>query len=304
MLIQGDNLEGAKTLMPYFAGRVKCFAIDGPYNTRSAFEHYDDNLEHSTWLSMMYPRLEIMRDLLSVEGTIWSFIDDNEGHYLKVLMDEVFGRRNFIATITWLKTSSIHNNAEYFSSSTDLIHVYAKEIDKCRFNRIPRSERNAGDYTNPDNDARGPWASSPLHVSLTSGQRGAQYARSGTSSGLFPIISPHGKEIYPPKGRCWGYSQESIAGFQAENLLWWGHHGNNQPRLKRFQRELKEGVVPTTFWHCEDVGHNQEAKKELTALFAEDTKLFSTPKPERILQRILTIATKIELVALPTPSAS
>lgn len=240
---------------------------------------------------MMYPRLEIMRDLLSVEGTIWAFIDDNEGHYLKVLMDEVFGRRNFIATITWLKTSSIHNNAEYFSSSTDLIHVYAKEIDKCRFNRIPRSERNASDYTNPDNDARGPWASSPLHVSLTSGQRGAQYARSGTSSGLFPIISPHGKEIYPPKGRCWGYSQETIGGFQADNLLWWGHHGNNQPRLKRFQRELKEGVVPTTFWDCKDVGHNQEAKKELTALFAEDTKLFSTPKPERILQRILTIAT-------------
>jgi adenine-specific DNA-methyltransferase len=291
MLIQGDNLEAAKALLPFFAGRVKCFAVDPPYNTRSAFEHYDDNVEHSTWLSLMYPRLELMRDLLAEDGLIWMFIDDNEGHYLKVLLDEVFGRNNFIGSVTWLKTTSIHNNAEFFSSSTDTIHVYAKNIDAVAFNRIPRSSRNASDYTNPDDDPRGPWASSPLHVSLTSGQRGAQFAKTGKSTGLFPIVNPHGENVYPPRGRCWGYSDESIKKFHEDGLIWWGKHGKNQPRLKRFAKELKDGVVATTFWNCVDVGHNQEAKKELALLIDQDNELFSTPKPERLLQRILTIAT-------------
>ena len=291
LIIQGDNLDAIKAITPFFAGRVKSIAIDPPYNTKSAFEHYDDNLEHSTWLSMMYPRLELMRDLLAEDGTIWVFIDDNEGQYLKVLMDEVFGRANFIATITWLKTSSIHNNAEHISSQTDFIHAYAKNIAKCTFNRIPRSARNVSDYTNPDNDPRGPWASSPLHVSLSSGQRGAQYARTGQSSGLFPIVNPHGQEDMPPKGRCWAYSQDSIKEFCEKKLIWWGADGRNQPRLKRFLSELKEGVVPTTFWNCADVGHNQEAKKELSLLFDDRADVFGTPKPERIMQRILTIAT-------------
>ena len=291
LLIQGDNLDALKALLPYYAGRVKCVAVDPPYNTQSAFAQYDDNLEHSIWLSTMYPRLELLRDLLDDRGLIWIFIDDNEGHYLKVMMDEVFGRQNFIATVTWLKTSSIHNNAEFFSSSTDLIHVYAKDKERCAFNRIPRSERNIDDYSNPDNDSRGDWASSPLHVSLTSGQRGASYAKTGKSSGLFAIINPHGKEVWPPKGRCWGYALETIADFEKDKLIWWGAHGNNQPRLKRFSKELKEGVVPTTFWDCSDVGHNQEAKKELSLIFQENAEVFSTPKPERILSRILTIST-------------
>ena len=292
MLIQGDNLQALKALLPLYAGQVKCIYIDPPYNTRSAFTHYDDNLEHSLWLSLMYPRLELLRELLTEDGSIWVSIDDNEAHYLKVMMDEVFGRGNFVASVIWIKTSSVHNNAEFFSSSNDTIHVYAKNIEMCKFGRIPRSERNTSDYSNPDNDVRGVWASSPLHVSLTSGQRGAQFAKTGTSSGQFPIISPHGEEIYSPKGRCWGYSLESILTFQNEGRIWWGKDGKNQPRLKRFFSELKDGVVPTTVWGYDEVGHNQEAKKEmLNLLSSEDAELFSTPKPERLLKRILELAT-------------
>jgi len=291
-LIQGDNLDALKALLPFYAGRVKCIFIDPPYNTRSAFEHYDDNLEHSQWLSMMYPRLELLRDLLAEDGSIWVTIDDGEAHYLKVMMDEVYGRDNFIASVIWVKTSSVHNNAEFFSSMNDAIHVYAKNIEQCKFGRIPRSNRNASDYTNPDNDIRGEWSSSPLHVSLTSGQRGAHYAKTGKSSGLFPIINPHGEEIRPPKGRCWGYSAETIMTLQVDNRIWWGADGRNQPRLKRFFSELKNGVVPTTVWGHEDVGHNQEAKKETSALLLDEgTNLFSTPKPERLIERILHIAT-------------
>ena len=292
LLIQGDNLEALKALLPFYRGQVKCIFIDPPYNTKSAFEHYDDNLEHSQWLSMMLPRLQLLRDLLSEDGSIWVTIDDNEGHYLKVLMDEVFGRRNFVNSVVWIKTSSIHNNAEFFSSMNDSVHVFAKNLTACKFNRIARSARNASDYTNPDNDPRGAWSSSPLHVSLTSGQRGAQFARTGTSTGLFSIVSPHGENIYPPKGRAWAYSQESIAAFERDNRIWWGSSGHNQPRLKRFFSELKDGVVATTVWNHEEVGHNQEAKKETSTLLLDaDTDLFSTPKPERLVQRILQVAT-------------
>lgn len=292
LLIHGDNLDALKALLPFYRGQVKCIFIDPPYNTQSAFAHYDDNLEHAQWLTMMLPRLQLLHELLADDGSIWVTIDDNEGHYLKVLMDEVFGRRNFVKSVIWIKTSSIHNNAEFLSSMNDSVHVFAKNLAACKFNRIPRSARNASDYTNPDNDSRGIWSSSPLHVSLTSGQRGAQFARTGTSTGLFPILSPHGEEIYPPKGRAWAYSQDSLAAFEADNRIWWGNDGRNQPRLKRFFSELKDGVVATTVWSHEDVGHNQEAKKEASSLLLDDgVDLFSTPKPERLLQRILHIAT-------------
>ncbi len=291
-LIFGDNLLALKALEQEFAGKVKCVFIDPPYNTGSAFAHYNDGLEHSIWLSLMRDRLEIIRNLMSVDGSLWITIDDAEGHYLKVMCDEVFGRLNFIGTITWQKTTSVHNNAVCFSSATDMILVYAKDISSFEMGRVPRSARNAKDYSNPDNDPRGPWASSPLHVSLTSGQRGKQYARTGKSSGLFPIINPHGEEIWPPKGRCWGYSIESIHKFEKEHLIWWGKTGRNQPRLKRFLKDNKEGVVPTTLWLSEEVGHNQEAKTENTALLPEETELFSTPKPERLLKRIIELASK------------
>src|SRR5713226_9790200 len=292
LLIQGDNLDALKALLPIYRGRVKCIYIDPPYNTKSAFEHYDDNLEHSQWLSMMYPRLVLLRELLTIDGSIWVSIDDNEGHYLKVLMDDVFGRVNFISSVVWVKTSSIHNNAVFFSSQNDNIHCYAREVSQLKFGRIPRSARNLEDYSNPDDDPRGPWASSPLHVSLTSGQRGAQYARTGTSSGLFPLTNVHGEEVLPPKGRCWGYSKETIEQLDRDGRIYWGKDGKNQPRLKRYRSELKEGVVPTTVWSYEEVGHNQEAKSEAGQLSSVNEELFGTPKPERLIQRLLQIVTQ------------
>jgi adenine-specific DNA-methyltransferase len=290
-LIFGDNLLALKALEQEFSGKVRCVFIDPPYNTGSAFAHYEDGLEHSLWLSLIRDRLELIRRLLSDDGSLWVTIDDSEGHYLKVLLDEIFGRANFIGTVTWQKTTSIHNNATLFSSATDMVLCYAKEVSLFKMGRLPRSERNTADYQNPDEDVRGAWTSSPLHVSLTSGQRGKQFAATGKSSGLFPIISPFGDEIFPPKGRAWAYSPETIKRLEAEKLIWWGATGRNQPRLKRFLEEIQTGVVPSTLWISEEVGHNQEAKAENATLLPELTELFSTPKPERLLYRILLLST-------------
>ena len=290
MLIFGDNLLALKALEQDFAGRIKCIFIDPPYNTGSAFTHYDDGLEHSIWLSLIRDRLECLKRLLAHDGSIWMTIDDAEGHYLKVLCDEVFSRPNFIGTVTWQKTTSVHNNATLFSSATDMVLAYARDIVQFKMGRVPRRERNVQDYTNPDDDPRGSWTSSPLHVSLTSGQRGKQYAATGKSSGLFVIKSPHGEDVLPPKGRCWGYSEESIREFGIDGRLWWGKDGRNQPRLKRYLDELTGGVVPTTLWLSGEVGHNQEAKAENAALLPAQDELFATPKPERLMKRVLEVA--------------
>lgn len=290
-LIFGDNLLALKALEQQYAGKIKCVFIDPPYNTGSAFEHYDDGVEHSIWLSLIRDRIILLRNLLADDGSIWITIDDSEGHYLKVLCDEIFGRRNSIGTLTWQKTTSVHNNAVHFSSNTDMLLVYAKNVEKYKMGRVPRSERNTNDYKNPDNDPNGAWTSSPLHVSLTSGQRGKQYALTGKSSGLYLIRGPNGQEVSPPKGRCWAYSEEKIRNMDEKQLIWWGKDGNNQPRLKRYIKDNKDGVVPTTLWLSEDVGHNQEAKAENSKLLPEIEDLFSTPKPERLIERIIQLST-------------
>lgn len=187
LLIQGDNLEALKALLPLYAGRVKCIYIDPPYNTRSAFEHYDDNLEHSQWLSMMYPRLELLRELLAEDGSLWVSIDDNEGHYLKVMLDEIFGRKNFIANVVWEKKSSPQANAIWLSDSHDHVMVYANNKQVWRPNLLPRSENTDARYSNPDNDSRGVWASSDFTISLTGGQRGEQYAKTGVSDNIYEV---------------------------------------------------------------------------------------------------------------------
>ena len=209
-LIRGDNLEALKALLPFYAGRVKCVFIDPPYNTRSAFEHYDDNLEHGQWLSMMLPRLELLRELLSEDGSIWVTIDDNEGHYLKVLMDEVFGRRNFVANVVWQKKYAVKNDSEFFSESHDHLLVYAKNISAFSLLRETRSAEQEGRYANPDNDPRGAWTSGPL-------QRNEyrEYA-------YFGIAGPSGKEHFPPKGTSWRYTKEKIAELTADNRIWFG----------------------------------------------------------------------------------
>ena len=278
MLIQGDNLEALKALLPFYAGRVKCVYIDPPYNTRSAFAHYDDNLEHATWLSLMWPRLELLRDLLAEDGSIWVSIDDREAHYLKVVMDEVFGRRSFIDTVIWRKNYSPKSSARHFSSDHDYILVFAKDADAFTPNQMPRTEKQNKAYRNPDDDPRGPWKTSDLS------------ARNPYSLGTYGITTPSGRVIEgPPKGRYWVISKEKMEEFQRDNRIWWGKNKDAIPQIKRFLSEVKDGRVPQTLWPYEEVGHTQDAKKEVVSLFGDD--VFGTPKPERLIQRILHIAT-------------
>ena len=282
LLIQGDNLDALKALLPYYAGRVKCIAIDPPYNTQSAFQHYDDNLEHSTWLSLMYPRLELLRDLLTEDGSIWVFIDDNESHYLKVVMDEVFGRKNFVANIVWQKSHTRENRTD-ISTIHDSVLLFAKEreIFKNTRNALPSSTSQLERYTNPDNDPRGAWASLPAHAKAEKGRRQAQF---------FTITTPSGRTIDPPPGRCWLYTEDRFREMVADNRIWFGVEGGNAPRVKKFQSEVQAGLVPSTIWLHSEVGTTGTAKAELTQLFPGETP-FSTPKPEGVIQRIVHIAT-------------
>ena len=278
LLIQGDNLEALKSLLPFYRGQVKCIFIDPPYNTKSAFEHYDDNLEHAQWLTLMLPRLQLLRELLREDGSIWVTIDDHEGHYLKVLMDEVFGRGNFVTTVLWRKNYSPKSTARHFSEDHDYVLVYAKSGETWLPNLMPRTDRQDDAYKNPDSDPRGPWKPSDLS------------ARNFYSLGTYSIQCPGGRRIDgPPSGRYWSISEENLWRLHSENRIWWGRGANNVPAVKRFLSEVKEGVVPQTWWSYEDVGHTQDAKKEVVALF--ESEVFGTPKPERLLQHILHIAT-------------
>lgn len=281
LLIQGDNLLALKALIPFYAGRVKCIFIDPPYNTQSAFEHYDDKLEHSQWLSTMYPRLVLLRELLSEGGSIWVTIDDNEAHYLKVLMDEIFGRSNFVSNVVWQKRFSPNSTAIHLSDSHDHVLVYARSKANWTRNLLPRTEKSDSTYKNPDQDTRGIWTSSDLS------------ARNFYSLGTYPVTSPSGRVIDgPPPGRYWTISKEKFLALDTDNQIWWGAKGSNQPRFKRFLSEVQGGVVPQTIWTHEDVGHTQEAKKETLAFNA--IEVFGTPKPERLIKRIMDIATKAD----------
>lgn len=281
LLIQGDNLEALKALLPFYRGQVKCIFIDPPYNTQSAFEHYDDNLEHSQWLSMMLPRLQLLRDLLRDDGSIWVTIDDNEGHYLKVLMDEVFGRRNFVANLAWHKRVSPANDAHYFSNDHDHVLVYAKTKTKWAPNKLPRSEAQQKYYTNPDSDPRGPWNSAAYTCAKTADERPNLY---------YPLKHPKtGEEVWPKKTRVWAFGRETHEEHVRNKMIYWGVDGGaSLPRIKKFL-DGSGDVVPRSIWAHEDSGHNQEAMLEGLALF--ESARFGTPKPERLLQRILHIAT-------------
>ncbi len=276
-LIQGDNLEALKALLPFYAGQVKCVYIDPPYNTRSAFEHYDDSLEHSKWLTMIWPRLEFLRELLSEDGTVWVSIDDNEAHYLKVVMDEVFGRKNFVANVIWEKKYAPQNDAKWLSDSHDHIFCYAKAKEAWRPNLLPRTAEMNARYKNPDNDPRGPWKISGLDVKTYS----ATYD--------YPITTPTGRVVNPPPGRCWVVSKERFQELVSDNRIWFGKNGNNVPSIKRFLSDVKQGMVIKTIWNRNEVGDNQEARRE--ARVFNESDVFATPKSERLIQRILHIAT-------------
>lgn len=277
LLVQGENLQALKALLPFYKGQVKCVFIDPPYNTGSAFEHYDDKLQHSQWLSMMLPRLELLKDLLSTDGSIWVTIDDNEGHYLKVLMDEVFGRENFVANVIWQKKYSPQNDAEFFSAMHDHLFVFARNATSLTRNLIPRTAKQDDAYKNPDEDSRGVWKASDL-------TRAEHRDRD-----FYPITTPSGKPAYPARGRSWSRPPEEIERLRADNRLWFGKKGDAIPSLKRFLTEVKDGVVPQTIWFRDEVGDNQDAKKEVKELNVNE--IFSTPKPEALIRRILEIAT-------------
>src|SRR5699024_8825903 len=236
---------------------------------------YNDRFNHSTWLTFIKNRLEIAHDLLSIDGSIWINIDDDESHYLKVLCDSIFGRDNFISNIIWQKKFSPQNDARYFSDMHDHILLYSKSRDDFSVNLLPRTDEMNSRYRNPDNDPRGPWSSSDLTVKTYS----AEYD--------YPITTPGGNVINPPKSRCWRTSKENFNKLVEENRVWFGDDGNNVPRLKRFLKDVKQGITPVSIWSHNEVSHNQEARKEITALL--DDADFSTPKPEKLLQRIIHI---------------
>lgn len=276
MLIQGDNLEALKALLPYYAGQVKCIYIDPPYNTGSAFEHYDDNLEHSQWLAMMWPRLELLRELLAEDGSIWVSIDDREGHYLKVIMDEVFGRKRFVANLTWQKRYSRDNNAA-IGDVHEHILVYAADPEKFKVsrNRVEPDDRIKKAYKNPNNDPNGPWQS----ISFT----GAEYR----ANMMYPIEGPDGRIHYPPEGRHWAALEPEYHRLREAGRIWFGKDGKGVPRVIRYLSEV-DGLVPWSWLPHDEVGHTGEAKREVNSLF-EDAGTFATPKPERLLQRIIHI---------------
>ena len=279
MLIQGDNLDALKALLPFYAGQVRCIYIDPPYNTRSAFEHYDDNLEHSQWLAMIWPRLELLRELLAEDGSIWVSIDDNEGHYLKVVMDEVFGRRNFIANVIWQKIYTVKNSARFLSDMHDHIFVYARNAHAWERNLLPRSEELNASYTNPDDDPRGPWTTNAVQ------------ARNFYSLGTYEIVSPAGVAFTPPAGTYWRVSETNFKELDADGRVWWGKDGRSIPRIKRYLSEVKQGVVPATMWFHQDAGQNAQAKAEVRSLLSEADDVFLTPKPEKLIERVLHIST-------------
>ncbi|NOU56123.1 site-specific DNA-methyltransferase [Brevibacillus borstelensis] len=260
-----------------FTGKVKCIFIDPPYNTGNAFEHYDDGIEHSLWLSLMKQRLELLKVLLNEDGSIWISIDDDESHYLKVLCDEVFGRRNFVANVIWEKKYSPQNDAKWLSDSHDHILVYAKNKEIWRPNLLPRTDDMNSRYKNPDNDPRGLWKPGDLSV------------KTYNANTDYPITTPSGRVVNPPAGYCWRVSQDKFNEMVADGRIWFGADGNNVPAIKRFLSDVKDGITAMTIWKYTEVGHNQEAKKEVKAFNSDE--VFATPKPERLLERILTLAT-------------
>ena len=281
-LIRGDNLLALKALEQEFTGKVKCIFIDPPYNTGSAFEHYDDGVEHSIWLGLMRDRLEILRNLLSKDGSIWITIDDNEAHYLKVMCDEIFGRANFVATIIWEKRTS-RENRRVFSFNHDYVLVYAKNrlsFEAIR-NPLGLTEEVLARYKNPDNDPRGLWQSVSANAQ----------AGHATQSQFYILKLPSGRNISPPKGRCWLYTKERMEQEIAANNIWFGADGNNTPRIKKFLRDNQDkGLTPETIWTASEVGTNDESKKGLLQLLP-NVNVFDNPKPEGLLERVIHIAT-------------
>lgn len=275
LIVKGNNFIVLASLLKRFKNKVKCIYIDPPYNTGSDGFNYNNRFNHSTWLVFMKNRLELAKKLLTNDGSIWISIDDDEQAYLKVLCDEIFGRDNFVANVIWEKKYSPQNDATWLSDSHDFILVYAKNKSIWRPNLLPRTEEMNARYSNPDNDPRGVWKASDVSV------------RTYNETYDYPIILPSGRIVNPPSGRCWRCSKERFAELVADNRIWFGASGNNVPSIKRFLSEVQDGAVSKTIWTREEVGDNQDGKREMRELGL----IFDTPKPESLIERILTLAT-------------
>lgn len=283
-LIFGDNLLALKALEQEFAGKVKCIFIDPPYNTGSAFTHYDDGVEHSIWLSLMRDRLELLQRLLTDDGSLWITIDDNESHYLKVLCDEIFGRANFVSNAVWQKKYSPQNDAKWISDNHDHVLIFAKNKNNWRPNLLPRSDGMNARYENPDNDPKGPW-------------KPTDFSRKAIVAGtVYNIRLPSGRVVSPPRNRSWLKHKSDFKQLIQEGRIWFGANGNAVPSYKRYLNEVKDGVTSLSVWLYDEVGHNQDAKREAMAF--NETDVFDTPKPEKLIKKILILATNVGDIVL------
>lgn len=274
LIIKGNNLIALHALKERYAGKVKLIYIDPPYNTGNDSFKYNDRFNRSTWLTFMKNRLEVAKELLSDDGTLWVSIDSYNSHYLKVLIDSVFNDNNFIEEIIWQRSYAPINLKKTFSRSHDTILVYAKNLTHTfELNKLERDESANNRYKNLDNDIRGVWKSSDFSVGPA------------VQENIYEIQTPSGRKVYPPSGRSWVLSKARFAEFLQDNRIWFGKEGNNIPSIKRFLSEVKDGIVAQSLWTYNEVGHNQDAKKEVKTLFDQD--VFSTPKPEKLIQRII-----------------
>lgn len=281
-LIHGDNLPALKLLEREFAGQVKCIYIDPPYNTGNKFAHYDDDVEHRVWLAFLRDRIRLLRQFLSEDGSLWVTLDDHGVHYVKVTCDEIFGRAGYQATIAWQKKYSASNNCRGIASITDFALVYSKS-NRFESGLLPRTDEARARYSNPDNDSRGPWKSVDYL------NQAAPHIRRNL---CYDITNPNTGAVVKNPNKAWKYSRAAHERHVTENRIWWGSDGTNTaPRVKLFLSEVRDGMTPHNWWPHADVGHTDEAKKEMIELFGA-RHVFDTPKPERLLQRIVHIATK------------
>jgi adenine specific DNA methylase Mod len=250
----------------------------------------EDLSRHDKWLCMMYPRLRLLKEFLREDGILWISIDDHEAHGLKILCDEVFGRINFLATIIWHKKHTRSNDARYFSDNHDFILSYAKNKSICKIKLLDRTNESDSNYSNIDNDPRGEWASGPCH------------AKTPNPKDIYEIVTPSGRIIMPPRGTSWRFSKEKFQNLVSENRIYFGPRGNNIPRYKRFKSDVQNGLVPTTIWFREEVGDNQDAKTEVKSINSDD--VFSTPKPEMLIGRIIHISTNPDDLVLDSFAGS
>ena len=281
-LIQGENLHVLGALQSQYAGKVRCVYIDPPYNNQEQYRYYRDARSHEVWLDMMVERLQAIKPLLSIDGSLWISIDDREIHYLKVAADEILGRENFVTTVVWQQRTT-RENRKTFSNNHEYLLVYAMDLREFRAKRnlLPGGPELFSRYKNPDSDPRGPWQSVSANVQ----------AGHATASQFYGLVAPSGDVHHPPEGRCWVYTREKMQREIAAGNIWFGKTGKGVPRIKRFLKSSRVGLTPETLWLASQVGTNDEAKKQLLKLFP-DNGVFDTPKPEGLVRRVLEIATE------------